>query len=45
MKKECGVRILYEPEKYPPRNDVPWHVVLDDLHHLVSNANWMNKSS
>jgi phosphopantothenoylcysteine synthetase/decarboxylase len=42
--KECGVHILYEPEKYPPRNDVPWHVVLDDLHQLVSEVVGTNKS-
>lgn len=42
--KECSVRILYEPEKYPPRNDVPWNVVLDELHHLLSKAVGTNKS-
>lgn len=32
--KEDGVHVLYEPEKYPPMNNVPWEVtlqVLDDL--------------
>lgn len=29
--RECGVHVLYEPEKYPPRNDVPWNVVLDEV--------------
>ncbi len=33
--RECGVHVLYEPEKYPPRNDVPWKVVLDRLHHIL----------
>jgi len=30
--KERGVFVLYEPQKYPPMNNVPWKVVLDTLH-------------
>jgi phosphopantothenoylcysteine synthetase/decarboxylase len=30
--REWGVRVLYEPEKYPPSNKVPWNVILDELH-------------
>lgn len=30
--KECGVTVLYEPETYPPMNNVPWEVVLHSLH-------------
>jgi hypothetical protein len=30
--KDCGVFVLYEPQKYPPMNNVPWEVVLDTLH-------------
>jgi phosphopantothenoylcysteine synthetase/decarboxylase len=33
--REWGVHVLYEPEKYPPRNDVPWNVVLDALHEVL----------
>ena len=28
MLKEYGVRVLYEPEKYPPKNQVPPQVIL-----------------
>jgi phosphopantothenoylcysteine synthetase/decarboxylase len=30
--KEYGVSVLYEPEKYPPMNNVPWEALLDSLH-------------
>jgi hypothetical protein len=33
--REWGVHILYNTNKYPPRNDVPWEVVLDTLHHTL----------
>jgi phosphopantothenoylcysteine decarboxylase len=29
--RECGIRILYEPERYPPSNRVPWEVIIDEL--------------
>ena len=29
--KEYGVTVLYEPEKYPPMNNVPWEVALQAL--------------
>lgn len=29
-----GVRIIYEPDKYPPKNEVPWDVVLDELRQM-----------
>lgn len=32
--RECGMRVLYEPEKYPPSNNVPWSQILDELHEL-----------
>ena len=32
--RDCGVHVLYEPEKYPPKNEVPWEVILDELHFL-----------
>lgn len=37
MLKDYGVRILYEPEKYPPKNQVPPNVILNVLDELVSN--------
>lgn len=30
-----GVHILFDLTKYPPRNEVPWSVVLDELHHIL----------
>jgi len=33
--RACGVHVIYEPERYPPRNQVPAHVILDELHTLV----------
>lgn len=30
--KDCGVFILYDPQKYPPMNNIPWEVVLNTLH-------------
>lgn len=33
--QEWGVSVLYDLDKYPPRNDVPWDVVLAALHQLV----------
>jgi phosphopantothenoylcysteine synthetase/decarboxylase len=35
--KECGVYILYDPQEYPPMNNVPWEVVLDTLHRVTTN--------
>lgn len=35
--KECGVRVIYEPEKYPPKNEVPWQIILDELHVMMQN--------
>ncbi len=32
--KECGVNVIYEPQKYPPMNNVPWEVVLHLLNEL-----------
>lgn len=29
--REYGVRVIYEPEKYPPKNEVPWNVILTEL--------------
>jgi phosphopantothenoylcysteine decarboxylase len=33
--QEWGVHILYDVDKYPPRNDVPWNVILAALHQIV----------
>ncbi|HEU5376915.1 MAG TPA: flavoprotein [Ktedonobacteraceae bacterium] len=30
--REYGVHVIYEPEKYPPKNEVPWDVILETLH-------------
>ncbi|SRR5258708_38424342 len=29
--KEWGVQVLYDVERYPPRNEVPWEVILDEF--------------
>src|SRR5713101_7821713 len=34
--REWGVHILFDLNKYPPRNEVPWEVVLDELHHFLT---------
>jgi flavoprotein len=31
----CGVHVMYEPEKYPPKNEVPWDIILDELHEMM----------
>ncbi|MGB8345705.1 MAG: hypothetical protein WCD86_12535, partial [Ktedonobacteraceae bacterium] len=37
MLKDYGVRILYEPQKYPPKNQVPPIVILNALGELISS--------
>ena len=32
--RECGIHVIYEPEKYPPKNEVPWEVILDELYRI-----------
>ncbi|HEU5380334.1 MAG TPA: flavoprotein [Ktedonobacteraceae bacterium] len=36
--RECGMCVLYEPEKYPPSNNIPWNQVLEELHKQVERA-------
>lgn len=38
MLQGWGISILYDLEKYPPRNDVPWDVVLATLHQIVEGG-------
>jgi phosphopantothenoylcysteine synthetase/decarboxylase len=33
--REWGVQVLYQPEIYPPKNEVPWEVILDTLHEMM----------
>ncbi len=35
MLRRYGVYIIHEPEKYPPRNEVPWEVILETLHQII----------
>ncbi len=35
--KARGVHILYEPDRYPPNNAVPWHIVLDHLQAIYAH--------
>jgi len=35
MLRRYGVRVMYEPERYPPKNQVPAEVILDELHQLL----------
>jgi hypothetical protein len=30
-----GVHVIYEPEKYPPKNEVPWKIILDELYAMM----------
>ena len=39
MLRKYGVQVLYEPETYSPRNEIPANVVLDTLHSLVNKGN------
>ena len=34
--RRYGVRVIYEPEKYPPKNQVPAHVILAALDELLA---------
>lgn len=34
--REFGVHVLYEPKKYPPKNEVPWEVILAELHAMTT---------
>jgi phosphopantothenoylcysteine synthetase/decarboxylase len=34
--RECGVRIIYDPEMYPPSNRVPYDVMLNTLDQLLA---------
>jgi hypothetical protein len=34
--KLWGVHVLYQPEKYPPRNAIPANIVMEELDHLLS---------
>jgi phosphopantothenoylcysteine synthetase/decarboxylase len=31
-----GVQVIYEPATYPPKNEVPWKVILEALHRLIA---------
>ncbi len=35
MLRRYGVRVIYEPQRYPPKNQVPADVILDELHQLI----------
>jgi len=35
--REYGVHVMYEPERYPPRNEIPCLVILDELHRMVTS--------
>lgn len=34
--REYGVQVIYEPDKYPPKNEVPWAITLETLHGLIA---------
>jgi phosphopantothenoylcysteine synthetase/decarboxylase len=34
--REYGVHVIYEPERYPPKNEVPWNIILETLHQLMA---------
>jgi phosphopantothenoylcysteine synthetase/decarboxylase len=33
--KECGVSVIYDPQKYPPMNNIPWQFTLDAVTKLL----------
>lgn len=35
MLRRYGIHVFYEPEKYPPRNEVPGEIILDELHRIM----------
>jgi hypothetical protein len=35
MLRRYGVTILYEPETYPPKNQVPAHIILETLEEVI----------
>ena len=39
MLRRYGVHVFYEPETYAPRNEVPYKVMLDELHKIYSLSN------
>jgi phosphopantothenoylcysteine synthetase/decarboxylase len=36
--RRAGVHILYEPQTYPPKNQVPPEVILEELHGLIGDT-------
>jgi Flavoprotein len=41
----CGVRVIYEPENYPPKNRVPGNVILEELNAILAkDAHWFSAS-
>jgi hypothetical protein len=36
--RRWGIQVLYEPQTYPPKNQVPPDVILDTLHRLMRNT-------
>src|SRR5579875_1718867 len=34
--RRYGVAVLYEPERYPPKNQIPPEVILEALHRLIA---------
>ena len=38
MLRKYGIHILYQPETYAPRNEVPSEVILEELHTFVKHA-------
>jgi phosphopantothenoylcysteine synthetase/decarboxylase len=33
--RDYGVRVMYEPDRYPPRNEIPCRAILDELYVMV----------
>jgi phosphopantothenoylcysteine decarboxylase len=43
--KECGVHILYDPERYPSPQIVPWSIILNTLNRIIGNKEQKIQSS
>jgi hypothetical protein len=34
--REYEVPIIYDPDTYPPKHEVPWEIILETLHQLLN---------
>ena len=39
MLRRYGIHVFYEPEMYPPRNEIPGEIILNELHKMIGRYN------